>query len=80
MHGHERGVLDYLIGQVDPEGVSREAAAEPHGAVLAAERDVRVDVEDRAVLAEVGLACDRLNVVLAVLDEPAVGQRSAVLQ
>ena len=80
MHLHERWVLDNLVGKVDAERVAREAEAEPHGAVLTAERDVGVQVEDRAVLAQVGLVGDRLDVVLAVLDESAVGERAAVLQ
>ena len=80
VHSHERGVLDDLIRKVDAESVARESEAEPHSAVLPAKLDVLVELEDDTVLAEVGLMSDRLDVVLAVPDESAVGKRAAVLQ
>ena len=80
MHGHECRVLDNLIGQVDAESVAREPAAESHRAVLAAKGNVRVEVKDSAVLPKVGLMGDCFDVILAVLDEAAVRERSAVLE
>lgn len=80
MHGHEGRVLDDLVGQVDAKGIAGETEAEAHGAVLAAERLVRLEVEHLSALAEVGLYRDGLDVVLAVLDEPAVRLRAAVLE
>lgn len=80
MHSHERGMLDHLVGQIDAERVTSEAEAEPDGTVLAAESDVGVEVKDGAVHAEIGLIGYGFDVVLAVLDEAAVGQRPAALQ
>ena len=80
MHLHERRVLDNLVGKVDAERVAREAEAEPHCAVLPPEGDVGVEVEHGAVLAQVRLVRDGLDVVLAVFDEAAVRERSAVLE
>ena len=80
MHAHERGVLDDLIGKVDSERIAREAKTEAHRAVLTPEVDVRVEIEHRVFLTQVCLVRDSLDVILAVLDEAAVGQRAAVLQ
>ena len=41
---------------------------------------VRVEIEHRVFLTQVCLVRDSLDVILAVLDEAAVGQRAAVLQ
>lgn len=80
VHGHEGRVLDNLVGQVDAKGIAGETEAEAHCAVLAAERLVRLEVEHLSALAEVGLYRNGLDVVLAVLDEPAVRLRAAVLE
>ena len=80
MHSHKRGVLDHLVGQIDAECVARKTEAEPDGTVLAAKGDVGVEVKDSAVHAEIGLVGHGFDVVLAVLDEAAVGQRPAAPQ
>ena len=80
MHGQKGGMLDHLIGQVNAEGVARQTETEPHGAVFPAESDVRVEVEHRPVLTEIGFVGDCLDVILAVFDESAVSQRAAVLE
>ena len=80
MHGHEGGVLDDLIWQIDIERVARQTATEADRAVLAAEGGVGLEIEHSAALSEVSFICDCLDVVLAVFDEAAVRERSAVLE
>ena len=73
-------MFDDLVWEVDAEGIPGKTKAEADGTVLATESDVGVEVEHGAVLAQVRLVRDGLDVVLAVPDESAVGKRAAVLQ
>ncbi len=80
MHVHEGRMLDDFIWEVYVERVARQPAAEAHCAVFASEGSVGVEIKHNSVLAEISFMGNRLDVVLAVLDEAAVGERTTVLE
>ena len=80
MHSHEGGMFDHLIGEVDAKGIPGKTKAEANSTVLAAESDVGVEVEHCALHAQVSLVGHGFDVVLAMLHEATVSQRTAVLE
>ena len=73
-------MFDHLIGEVDAKGIPGKTKAEANSTVLAAESDVGVEVEHCALHAQVSLVGHGFDVVLAMLHEATVSQRTTVPQ
>ena len=67
-----------FVGQINVQCNACELDANPDCAVVSAKSNIRIEVEDVPVKADVSLACNCVDVALAILDGPAVCERTAM--
>ena len=67
-----------FVRQVSVQRHACKLEANPDCAVVSAKSNIRIEVEDVPVKADVSLACNCVDVALAILDGPAVCERTAM--